>query len=833
MRITTRLIALALAALMLCASFIGCGNNDPALNENDDQTGDNAPGNENDNPATAKTYTLNDYIDASPLTWNPHNWETNADSYFSNYTEMGFMDTTIGPDGSSFEWVYEMATNIEDITASFPDKDKWNISEDAGRVFKITLNPLAAWEDGTKINADTYIYSMKALLDPKMQNYRANTYYDGSTAILNADKYFNSETPIYSSVVPAYGDEEEPDYSYDIEANKVYMHLTTKGMTLTGSYSVFDLFDMGYIDAESYTILSDNANSFGYVEINDTTREAAKKVCTDFVAAFGLEYDDTLFMEMLFYNTGEFSAAFDFANVGLYKSGEYELTYITAQQVEMFYFLTNMTGNWLVYEELYEAGKTTTGDLVTTNYGTSVDTYMSYGPYKLVSFEKDKQMVMEKYPAWYGYTDGKHENQYMTTAIKCDVVADHNTALMLFNQGKLDSVTLESDDMTTYRMSDYLLKLDTDYTFRYIFASDITKLAALETSEGDNKKVLSYDDFRKAISLSMDRTTFCQQATPAYKPSYSLYTALYYYDVANDPNSIYRNTDEAKIAVISQYGVEYGEGKEYATLDDAYAAVTGYDVEEAKKLFQSVYDQAIADGNYIDGQKITINCMVGAYTELTPDDLKQEQLLNQFISEATEGTGFEGNVSFVFKCGAAKRYEDVANGRIEMIRGAWGGAIYYPFSAIRCYTDPDYQGGLDKVHESCGWNPTTETLELTVDVNGDGTVETETKTLQEWTKLINGGIQDADGNTIAPAITDMQTKVKIFAALEQAVIESYQCIPYAAEVSCSLYSQQIEYATLDYNVMYGYGGIRLMTYNYDDAAWEAYVSSQGGTLSYE
>ncbi len=33
--------------------------------------------------------------------------------------------------------------------------------------------------------------------------------------------------------------------------------------------------------------------------------------------------------------------------------------------------------------------------------------------------------------------------------------------------------------------------------------------------------------------------------------------------------------------------------------------------------------------------------------------------------------------------------------------------------------------------------------------------------------------------------------------------------------------------------MYGYGGIRLMTYKYDDEAWAKYVADNGGTLSYE
>ncbi|MBR2848354.1 MAG: hypothetical protein IKB87_02745 [Clostridia bacterium] len=814
MRTKTKLLALVLAVLMLCTSIASLASCGP--------TGDDE-----------KSYTFNDFLGGSPLNWNPHTRETNADNYIASYAEMGLVDVSIAEDGVNYQWVFEMATAIDDITSDFADKEKWGITEDEGRVYKITLNPDAKWANGDVINADTYMYSIKALLDPKMQNYRANTYYSGSTAILNANKYFTSETPIYAAVVPVYGENDTPDYSYDIENNTVYMHLTSYDMTLTDSYSVFDLMNMGYIDTAAYGILADNRNSFGYVEINDTTKEAAKTVATNFLSAFGLAYEENHFKEMLFYNTATFFEPYDFENVGIFKSGEYELTYITAQQVQMFYFLTNMTSNWIVHEGLYEAGKDTTGDLVTTNYGTSVGTYMSYGPYKLSAFETDKQFVLERNPAWYGYTDGKHEGQYMTTAIKCDIIPDHEAALRLFSQGKLDGVDLTGDDINTYRMSDYLLKTDQPYTFRYVFATDINKLAALEPSADVNKKVLSYDDFRKAISLSIDRTMFAQQATPAYKPAYCLFNRLYYYDVANNPKSIYRNTDAAKKAILDLYGIEYGEGKQYADIAAAYNAVTGYDLEEAKELFQAVYVQAKADGNYTDGQKVVINCMASAATELTADDLKQEGLLNEFLTAATVGTGFEGKVSVVFNCSAANRYLDVAQGKIEMIRSAWGGAAFYPISAIRCYTEPDYMDGLERIHESCGWDPSKETLELTLDVNGDGTAETVTHTLQDWAKLINGGIHDPEGNTVEAAILDVDARLTIFAALENTVLGSYQCIPFATETTVALYSQQIRYATLNYNIMYGFGGIRLMTYNYDDTTWEAYVIEQGGTLRYE
>ena len=38
---------------------------------------------------------------------------------------------------------------------------------------------------------------------------------------------------------------------------------------------------------------------------------------------------------------------------------------------------------------------------------TSLDTSISFGPYRLSYFEADKQITFTRNPNWYGYTDGK------------------------------------------------------------------------------------------------------------------------------------------------------------------------------------------------------------------------------------------------------------------------------------------------------------------------------------------------------------------------------------------------------------------------------------------
>lgn len=808
----TKILALVMAMLMVLPVLAACKKDG---GETDKPTAE--PGKETQVPSSNAEYTYNLTMGASPATWNPHTWETNADSEIMSYLEMPFVDTTIADDGVNFKWVYEMATSVEDVTATYEDREKWLVAGEDGSlptanvIYKIELNPNAKWQDGTPINADTYIYSMQQCISPEMKNYRANSYTEGSSAIKNAKAYFNNDKAGKPNYIDAAGqDVEGKDLIVSVDAACVFFGGALK------DYSA-DYADY-FKDADGndlYKVIEDyvKANGTdGYAVVDEATLNAIKTVAEN----FGQPQN---YLEFLFIQDG-LVEEMPWENVGLIKGGDYTIYYVLENAETEFYFLTSLTSNWIVYEDLYEAGKETINDLVSTDYGTEIANYQAFGPYKLTSFEKDKQFVLERNENWYGWTDGNHEGQYQTTKVVYDIVSDSQTALMLFNQGKLDEISLNADDMQIYRASENLLKTDQTYTYRWIFATDFEKLKALENDAGDgsNKQIIGYDEFRHAMSLAINRSELCAQATPGYKPAYYLQNSLYYYNIENDENSIYRNTTQAKEAVLRVYGIEYGEGKEYATVDEAYAAVTGYDVEEAKKLFEEAADRAIADGRYTEGQEIKITCYATAAQSLSTDYSNECQMINDYFAKATEGTKLEGKITVEYKAAIENRYADIAAGKVEMARGAWGGAAFYPFSSIRVYCEPEYMGSLDAIHESCGFDPTTETIIIPIDG------QDKEDTYQNWAKAINDPAQYAG---------DIDKCLLILSYLESNILSGYHCIPFACDAIVSMYSYQIKYATTNYNIMYGYGGIRLMTYAYDDAGWDAFVKSQGGELDYK
>ena len=348
------------------------------------------------------------------------------------------------------------------------------------------------------------------------------------------------------------------------------------------------------------------------------------------------------------------------------------------------------------------------------------------------------------------------------------------------------------------------------------------KLIAMDKdlNDGTNKRVLNYDGFRKAISYAIDRAAICKEATANYYPAVYLLSDAYYIDKTYSKEAMYRQLTEAKKSLVSSYGLTYGEGGTYKDLDEAYNAVTGYDIEKAKELFAAVYDKALSDGNYTEGQAITLRCIVSSDKELTQLELKEEKLVNEMLASATKGTGFEGKISVDYICGSENRYVDCSDGKIEMIKGAWGGSVISPFTTIGMYTVSEYAG---TVQESCGWDPAVETLMISYDFDGDGTPEDVSKTYREWTLEMND--MSVYGENI-------QARVAILTALETGILSQYQCIPLMTDTSSRLLSYKIEYGVSEYNLMYGYGGVRYITYNYDDDSYKEYIESQGGTLKY-
>lgn len=831
-----------LLALLMCGSVLASCNSTGDANETDADGNVIAGDVSADNGSTAApaSYTLNSASTALGNNWNPHTWETNADDTIQSYISSPFCTMSIlDSENGVYQWIYEMATSITDVTAANQgDLTKYGVTlqegktadnTEAGFVFEIALNPEAQWQDGTPINADSYIYSMQQLLNPQMKNYRANLYVAGESALAGAESYYYAGSTAWLDAEGAYTLDtlvkgEDGNYT---TADGIKLQIAPKAaLAWLGGNSLeayVNAYGEAMFDMEAYNALVAKCDTNGYVPLNDDNLALVQKIIT-FSSDWGEAAEDAC--NYLVYGKDFPEVDYD-ATVGCYKVDDYTIRYVTQTYIDINYFLTSCTSTWLVYEPLYEAGKDTTGELVTTNYCTSMETSMSYGPYKIESLQADRQIVFTQNENWYGWekqedgslvsytnfeVDGEKRQQFQTTRIVIDVM-EESAQKQAFLKGELSEWAPSAEELTTYSTSDQLYKVDETYTMSFFFNTNVDALKAMDTSKGNtNSVVLSNTNFRKAFSLAVDRAEFVT-ATPGYKPAFALMNNLYFYDVYNDPNSSYRGSDEAKQAIVNLYGVEYGDGKAYATLDDAHDSISGYNLTEAKSLMKTACDELVADGLYTAGSDIVIRI---GWTKgaLQSSDNNQVALMNKFINAAAEGSGF-GKITLEAIGNLEDRYGDVPAGEYAIGYGAWGGAAFYPFRNLQVYCDTDQY----EINEAACWDPATEMLTLTVDG------EEVTMSWKDWSNALIGSGQFTEA--------DNKTKLAITAQLEELYLEKYYRIPLCGTTACSLLSYKNSYYTEDYNIMYDFGGMRLMTYNYDDAEWAAFVAEQGGTLSYE
>ena len=807
---TVKLLALLLALVMVMGCFAGCQK--PA-----DPTD---PTKNNTQTETKADYTFRSYSTALGTNWNPHTWDTNADQLILSYLETPLATMSIkDSENGVYQWVFKAATSVTDVTADHKDdltKYKVTLPEgqtaeatEKGYVFEIKLNPDMKWQDGTAINADTYIYSMKMLLEPSMMNYRANLYYSGESAVAGAYNYFYA---LSKELYPAVSYEQ----ALTMKPEEVYINMWE------------DWGAKGYKD-EKGNECPEYVNIADEVVYDNEAKDDAISGKTFFegYAAYFEAGQIALYTKVLNENYNENYAETYDATVGVYKVDDYTIRYVTQAQIDYNYFLTSCTSNWLVHKETYEKGFDTTGALKTTDYATSLETTMSYGPYKMESLQDAKQVVFVQNENYYAFekkedgslyaetdylVDGKNVQAYQTTKIVIDVMTDE-AAKQAFLKGELSEWTPSADEVANYATSEQLFQVDETYTMSLFFNTDVEALKEMDKSKGNqNSVVLSNENFRKAFSLAIDRKDWVT-ATAGYKPAYSLMSNLYYYDVYNDPNSTYRGTDEAMQAIVDLYGVEYANGMVYGTLKEAYASINGYNLTEAKELMKKACGELVAANLYKEGEPIKI--LIGyAAGEMDSANLNQVTKLAAYLNAAAEGSGF-GAITLEGIGNITNRYDAVPNGEYAIGYGAWGGAAFYPFRNMQVYCDTEQYS----INELGCWNPAAE--ELTINVEG----ENVTMTWQDWSRALVGSGPYANAS--------FGTKLKVTATMEKEFLAKYYRIPLAASCATFLQSYQMKYYTENYNIMYDFGGLELMTYNYNDAEWAKYVANAGGTLSYE
>lgn len=812
------LIAMVLV-VVLCASVLTACKKDKG----------NGDGNET-KPGTGwedpKMYTMREYTAQMPSQWctilSSDNVNNTMESYFTSaFYEFNYKFDANGkivPGAYTVE--YSAATKLEDVTKKYAGKYGLAADAEKGQAFAMTLRNDLKWDDGTPIKAADFVYSMSQQLSPNYLFDTASNYYSGNYVIHNAQNYVKQgQKGMFpaTSVLTVYNASDDAKLIFTLNGHDSYVadYLTSNGVE-----------PQAYV-AQAAKVTVDALKAIegkSLAEIkNDETMLAT------WTAVLG--WWKTLPNEELHFFKMEYEyPKMDFSEVGYFVGdNEYELVMVidgTLNPLDAEGNLTYEAGyyfsNWpLVKKDLWERCEDQSKTPYANSYCTTQEKSASWGPYKLTYYQDQKTYTVSRNDKWFGYGLPQYANQYQTDAIVTEKIEEWDTAWLAFQKGNLDGIGMNVKIAADYRTSKRAYFTPETWTFDLNIQSN-----ANSRTDKRNNLLLNYADFRKAISLSLDRDDYCAKNNPSSQAALGLLNSMYYYDVEN--GKVYRESIQAKEAILNAYGATKNEDGSwkvgettYTDIEEALDATTGYNLTLARQLVDSAIEQAKTDGKYSDGEEIILT--YGIETQSADTD-RVKNWFQAAFDNMTKGTSIEGKVKIeYFMFSSATWSEQFADGEYDLCFGAWGQAAFNP-AYLLCETQISKENRY-----ATNWDP--KTVSVTVKATPDDKHEDGiyTYNLEQWRLILQG----KDGCPVNFKNFSMEDQLTALGAVETAILKAYYSIPVYSRYSASLMGYKVDYVSYEYNTFMGYGGIRYMTFNYDDTAWAEFVASNNNILNYK
>lgn len=774
----------------------------------------------------AKMYTMREYTSQMPSQWctilSNDNANSTMESYFTSaFYEFNYKfdaDGKIVPGAYTVE--YSASTKLEDVTKKYAGKYGLAADAEKGQAFAMTLRNDLKWDDGTPIKAADFVYTMSQQLSPNYLFDTASNYYSGNYVIHNAEKYVKQgQKGMFpaTSVVTVYNQSDDAKLIFTLNGHDSYVadYLTSNGVD-----------PQAYV-AQAAKVTVDALKAIegkSLAEIkNDETMLAT---WTAVLGWWQTEPNEELHFFKMEYEYPKM----DFSEVGYFVGdNEYELVMVidgTLNPLDAEGNLTYEAGyyfsSWpLVKKDLWERCEDQSKTPYANSYCTTQEKSASWGPYKLTYYQDQKTYTVSRNDKWFGYGLPQYANQYQTDAIVTEKIEEWDTAWLAFQKGNLDGIGMDVKIAADYRTSKRAYFTPETWTFDLNIQSNATS-----RTDKRNNLILNYADFRKAISLSLDRDDYCAKNSPSSQAALGLLNSMYYYDVEN--GKVYRESIQAKEAILNAYGAtknadgswKVGETT-YTDIEDALDATTGYNLTLARQLVENAVAQAKTDGKYSDGEEIILT--YGIETQTANTDRVKNWFQAAFDS-MTKGTSIEGKVKIeYFMFSSATWSEQFADGEYDLCFGAWGQAAFNP-AYLLCETQIS-----DENRYAVNWDP--KTVSVTVKATPDDKHEDGiyTYNLEQWRLILQG----KDGCPVNFKNFPMEDQLAALGAVETAILKEYYSIPVYSRYSASLMGYKVDYVSYEYNTFMGYGGIRYMTFNYDDTAWAEFVASNNNILNYK
>ncbi|CCV63795.1 ABC-type transport system, substrat-binding component [Alteracholeplasma palmae J233] len=637
--------------------------------------------------------------------------------------------------------------------------------------WKIKLRSGLTFEDGTPITATTYVESWKRLLDPKVLNDRAVNIYDTSyVGIVGAESYFSQGKSVVDSASnPVFTDEvnknnadiENPDqlgYVYLAESkNKDGLVVRTAGWYPESVEAE---------DAVTADRLPDGTEDVelakgGKVKVPaGKVRRYYKEFSWDNVEVQAVDNDTTI----------QFALRKPKSRWDLKGS-----------------FTSAVTG--VVHLAKYDAGMSADG--TKTTYGTAENPLISYGPYKLTTWQKSVVFEFSKNDKFFD------KDAYRIEKIRYNVLTDQKVIVNEFEAGRIDVAGVGGSYFDKYK-SHPTLKLTPDsYTFRFAFNS--------ERKVDGKLTAVSINEFRKAFYFAVNRTELANGSAAPATPTQTLLNDQYY--TSEFATTKYRDTASGK-----------------AVIQSLSPATQGYNPTEAKRLFDEAYNKAVTEGLVVQGQPLKLEYLVlNADSNIAIANQVKESVLNAF--QAKEGQANAGKFEFVVNAQETDAMDDLAKkGSFDIMFRAWGGL---DFDAVGLLGQV-YSNKYSYMNEK-GFQTADKVLTFTL---SDKAIEKinkakNTDTEKKYTNIL------VNGNDVTAKYDDAFNLLEyeilyseyseragdlaaIAAAMEKYIlVDEVIAIPLFGRVGASAYSSRVKFDFQAYHSWLGWGGLRYMSLTTD------------------
>ena len=707
-----------------------------------------------------------------------------------------------------------------------------------GLVWEISLRGDLSFIDGTIIDANTFDYSWRQLLDPKLLNARAtNLYSPDSLPLVNAENYFKQNSPdkdtlgfimytvgeVQYARANSYFGKDADDYDiyhpepsiYDTlvgpESAKAYVGNWGAASSYPGSKDGWLLQNEA---GAAFRLTADGvllAPEAGWTLNGEPVLVRGAEgvpAAANYVGLYPAYMDEDSNKATVDENglpvggvtTSEQATPVTWDEVGFEVIDNLTFRITLTQKKSQWQVMTNLASaiTSVVHPTNYENGKIEGG--ARTTYGTHANPLISFGRYKLIEWQPDAFFRFQR-------NDDHYDSAaYRLKFIRYDIINDQSVAINEFRAGRLDVAGVSGSYYQVYKNSPYLKLTPVTTFFRFAFSLD-------RMNDGDpsnDTPIMQYLDFRKALYFATDRETF---VTDVRAPGFATHGIL---------GPVYFSSEQSPFSYRASTAGQ-------AVLADLAPDTAGYNPVLAKQLFDSAYAEAVADGVIAADSVVSIefvfadaetNHTMANWLEATWENIfgPKFNLVKNAVPGTqltATGTGIWDTGNFDLTFGGWQGLQFWAPGMLQVYSSGRGAAyiLEVGFETGSAVLDVNLQYGKVAVQ---AWlddllaiaepdEGEEEYIELFTDFLADFEGDIYTNTYDYLWEIVYYQILDYEVYEGRDVDFD-----NITAALEGELLSQMINIPLFTVVGSAVYSSRVRFDAQAYHARMGWGGYRYM-----------------------